>query len=138
MSSVSVLRVGFFVVAAALAACQQSGSDAETVSFAKDVQPILDARCVECHNVAAEGVAMSGLNLSDYESVMSGTRLGPMVVPNSAESSSLYLVVAQETNKQIHMPPHHDSSRAEGRGTPLSEQQIATIKAWIDQGALNN
>lgn len=110
----------------------------KAVSYSADVQPILDANCVECHDVAAEGVATSGLNLSDYEGVMKGTRLGPMVVPNSSESSSLYLVIAQKTSPEIHMPPHHESALAEGRGAPLTDEQVATIKAWIDQGAQNN
>lgn len=138
MTSAGRLNVSIMVLAVALCGCQRNESVAEAISFAADVQPILNARCVECHDRAAEGVAATGLNLSDYEGVMQGTRLGPMVVPNSAESSSLYLVIAKETSKQIQMPPQHPSARAEGRGTPLSEQQVATIKAWIDQGALDN
>ena len=138
MTSTRALKMGFVFLAAALAACERGGDAVEQISFARDVKPILDSRCVECHNVTAEGAAVSGLNLTDYESVMKGTRHGPMVVPNSAESSSLYLVVAAKTSKQIHMPPHHESSMAEGRAAPLTEPQIATIKAWIDQGALNN
>ena len=78
------------------------------------------------------------MNLSDYDGVMMGTRLGPMVIPNSSESSSLYLVIAEKTSPEIQMPPQHPVSLAEGRGMPLSAQQVATIKDWIDQGAVNN
>ena len=69
---------------------------------------------------------------------MQGTQLGPVVVAGSSMSSSLYLVVAMKTDPQIHMPPHHDNSLAEGRGFALSEQNIELIGDWIDQGAKDN
>ena len=108
------------------------------VSFADDVQPILVASCISCHDKSAEGYATSGFSLGDYDSVMKGTNFGAVVVPNSSMSSSLYLLVAHKTDPKIHMPPHHDDAFAEGRGTSLSEAQIETIGAWIDQGAQNN
>jgi len=76
--------------------------------------------------------------VDDYDSVMKGTKFGKVVVPGSRMSSSLYLVVAQKTDPKIHMPPHHDDSLAQGRGFALSEQNIATIGSWIDQGAKDN
>lgn len=108
------------------------------ISFADDVQPILLASCIECHDQSAEGYETSGFSLRDYDSVMQGTKFGPVVVPESSISSALYLLVAHKTEPQIHMPPHHDQAWAEGRGTPLSEDEIKIIKDWIDQGALNN
>jgi DNA replication protein DnaD len=36
------------------------------------------------------------------------------------------------------MPPHHETSVAEGKGAALTPAQIETIKMWIDQGAKNN
>ena len=122
----------------ALAGCERAASPPSAVSFANDVQPILTAKCVQCHSVAAEGVAASGVNLSDYGGVMKGTTFGPIVVPESSESSVLYLTVAHLTEPEIHMPPHHRDAMAEGRGTSLTEAEIGTIKDWIDQGALNN
>ncbi len=121
-----------------LAACERPASPSATISFAADVKPILDAHCVSCHSVAAEGTASSGVNLSDYAGVMSGTRHGPIVLAESKESSVLYLVVAHKTDPEIHMPPHHRDSPAEGRGLALREAEIETIGAWIDQGALDN
>lgn len=108
------------------------------VSFANDVQPIFREHCVECHGEAGEGSAQSGLSLLDYDSVMSGTRFGPVVVPESSMSSALYLVVAQKTAPEIQMPPHHQQALAEGRGDALPEDQVEVLRAWIDQGAENN
>lgn len=140
-------RVLFSVVIFALST-QFSGCDRNTVSFSADILPVLKASCLECHNGAVEknvgegdlgeGAYISGLSLSDYDGVMQGTSLGPIVIAGSSMSSALYLVVAGKTAPEIRMPPHHSESWAEGRGTPLSVHQIEMIAAWIDQGAMDN
>ncbi len=122
-----------------LAACGLSLTGCEKqVSYTEDVQPILFSACLSCHDKSSEGYLKSGFSLDSYESVMSGTNFGAVVVPGSAESSSLYLVVAHQTAPEIHMPPHTHDALAEGRGVILSDEQIETFKLWIDQGALNN
>jgi len=108
------------------------------VSYSTDVRPILEEHCIECHGDSGEGVAASGFSVQDYDTVMKGTDLGQVVVPGSSISSTLYLVVAQKTAPEIHMPPHHREAWAEGRGAPLTEGQVGIIQAWIDQGAKNN
>jgi hypothetical protein len=135
---VNLILAGSLAALVGLSGCERGADTASQVSFKDDVLPIMKSNCVQCHDVASEGVATSGLNLSDYDAIMKGTRYGAVVVPGSAESSSLYLVVAHKTDPKIHMPPHHQDSMAEGRGEALSELQIETIKAWIDQGAQNN
>ena len=114
------------------------GCDRGAISFVDDVQPILSNHCIECHNHSGEGVATSGFSVQNYASVMRGTKFGAVVIPGSSISSTLYLVVAQKTAPEIHMPPHHTQALAEGRGMPLSEDQVETIAAWIDQGAQHN
>jgi hypothetical protein len=108
------------------------------VSYSADVQPILTESCLSCHNRAGEGSVTSGFSVGSYDDVLEGTSLGPVVIPGSSESSNLYRVIAMKTAPEIRMPPHHDVSWAEGRGVPLSEEQIKTIKDWIDQGAKDN
>lgn len=108
------------------------------VSFANDVQPIFREHCIKCHSETGEGSDQSGLNLESYDSVMSGTDYGPVVIPESSISSALYLVVAQKTAPEIQMPPHHQQALAEGSGDPLAEKEVEVIQAWIDQGAKNN
>ena len=128
-----LLKIGVLALAAQLLGCSDS-----TVSFSADVKPIFEEHCIECHGKSGEGVATSGFSVRDYDSVMKGTDLGPVVVPGSSMSSTLYLVVAQKTAPEIHMPPHHREAWAEGRGQPLTEDQVGIIQAWIDQGANNN
>ena len=132
------MRVAKTVTPGLLALCISLFGCDRDVSFANDVQPILNSDCVECHGGAAEGAATSGVDLTDYDGVMKGTNFGAIVVPGSSASSVLYQVVALETAPEIHMPPHHEDALAEGRGFTLEDDEIQTIADWIDQGALNN
>jgi hypothetical protein len=133
-----MVGTGLLVACSGLIGCEQEADVAEEVSFANDVLPILEANCVECHDIAAEGVAASGLNLSDYDGVMQGTRLGLAAVPKSSESSALYLVVAHQQDPQIQMPPRDSDDLAVESSPSLNENEIRTIQDWIDQGALDN
>ena len=84
------MRLAKIVTPGMLALCTVLfGCDRE-VSFANDVQPILNTDCVECHGGVAEGAATSGVDLSDYDGVMQGTNFGPIVVAGSSASSVLY------------------------------------------------
>jgi len=116
-----------------LASCSRN-----EVSFAADVQPILEKNCLMCHDRTGEGVTASDFSVVDYASVMKGTGFGPVVVPGSSISSTLYLVIAGKTSPEIRMPPHHDEALAEGRGESLNAEELETIAAWIDQGAKDN
>lgn len=132
MSMKMLIPVGTALLLAGLAGCERE------VSYTADVQPIFDSYCVQCHTASGEGAAASGFVVDNYDTVMKGTNFGPVVVPGSSMSSSLYLVVASKTDPKIHMPPHHDEALAEGRGFALSRTNIETIGTWIDQGAKNN
>ena len=126
------LKVGLFALVIGLVSCERP------VSFADDVQPIFLEHCAECHDQRGEGITASGFDVSNYESVMSGTKFGAVIIPGSSMSSSLYLVVAQKTAPEIQMPPHHNQSLAAGRGNALSEDKVEIIRKWIDLGAQNN
>ena len=132
MTPTKLLLLGTATLVTGLCGCERQ------VSFTNDVQPILDAQCVRCHDQAAEGEAVSGLSLTSYADLMQGTRYGKVVVPGSPESSALYLTVAQETSPEIQMPPHHEDKLAMGSGAALTEKKVETIRLWIEQGAPNN
>ncbi len=92
--------------------------------YAKHIHPILDANCANCHG---EGQAKGGLRMDSYELLMKGGKDGPVIVSGSAAKSILF--------QRITLPPDHKQFMpAEGR-PPLQPEQIAWIKAWIDQGA---
>jgi uncharacterized membrane protein len=108
------------IAAAGISGCSKH------VTYA-DVAPILQQRCAECHTPGKEGTLKSGFSVASYETVMKGTKLGPVIEKGSAESSSLYRLVAGEADPSIQMP-HGKAS--------LTDDQVKTIATWIDQGAV--
>lgn len=100
-----------------------------SVSFQKDVKPILDKHCAECHLEGGAGVEASGFQVGSYEAVMKGTKFGPVVIAGDAASSSLYRLLAGKVDPSIQMPHGKQA---------LDAKDIATIETWIDQGAKNN
>ena len=132
MSRNRVLITGSLLIPFLLGGCSSS------VSFKDDVQPILDASCISCHDGEGEGSVATALDLNDYTGVMQGTSLGRVVEPGDKSSSTLYLVVAHKVDPKIQMLPHHPVRFPSGEGKPLSEAQITLIGDWIDQGAENN
>jgi mono/diheme cytochrome c family protein len=92
--------------------------------YVKHIHPILDANCVACHGASK---VQGGLRLDSYESLMKGGKDGPVIVPRNADTSKLMERVTLPADNQHFMP-------AEGR-PPLKPEQIAWIRAWIQQGA---
>jgi len=132
MTTNKLLKLSVAGVVVLLCGCERG------VSFSDDIQPILQASCIQCHDEAAEGEAVSGLSLKTYDDLLQGTRFGQVVVPGSAMSSALYLTVAGKVSPEIRMPPHNEESFASGKGEALSAHQIELIERWIDEGAPDN
>jgi mono/diheme cytochrome c family protein len=102
---------------------------AEPTSFADDIMPIFRGRCVSCHQPGAEGFEKSGLDLTTYESVMKGTKHGPMVIPRDPDSSNLVWLLDWRGSPEVRMP--HGKKK-------LSICDRNAIRAWIHEGAKNN
>ena len=56
-------------------------------SFSEDVMPIFVGRCFSCHQPGGQGNEKSGLDLSTYEGVMRGTKMGKMVIPGDPRAA---------------------------------------------------
>lgn len=93
---------------------------AEVVNYFRDIEPILNASCVSCHQA---GMAAGGLRLDAPENLLQGGASGPSVIPGKAQRSLLYTRLLDTTAKR--MPP---------AGT-LTDEQLAQIRAWINAGA---
>lgn len=94
-----------------------------TVSFAKDVAPILLQNCNGCHIDARR--ASGGLRLDNFSQLMRGGDSGEIVLPGLAQESLLVRKLKGEEGNR--MP-------AGGR-PPLSDEQIELISTWIDEDA---
>ena len=88
----------------------------------KDVSAIFAARCYGCH---AASVKMGSLNLQTWEGFQEGGTHGKIVVPGKSAESRLYLLIAGKDMPSMPMD-----------GSKLSLEQIETIRAWIDAGAV--
>ena len=120
------------LIAASLAACDKEQGEAQPlrkVSYKDDVAPILQRHCAECHTAGQQGAEATGLLVDSYESLMKGSEYGPVIDPGSARTSSLYILISGKENLTINMP--HGKS-------PLSAEDIETIRVWIDNGAPDN
>ncbi len=122
------LPVVSLLIVVGIAACDKE-APFRKVTYVTDVKPILQEHCLECHVAGKEGTEKSGFLMDSYEAVMKGTKFGPVIVPDSSESSSLYLLVAGKADPSINMP--------HGK-VPLSDEQITTIRLWIDKGAVKD
>jgi mono/diheme cytochrome c family protein len=92
--------------------------------YAQQIHPILDANCVSCHGASkTEGK----LRLDSYDSLIKGGKDGAVIVPGNAEKSMLLERISLPPDNQHFMP-------AEGR-PPLKPDEVAAIRAWIQQGA---
>jgi hypothetical protein len=76
----------------------------EAISFKGDIFPILELRCLECHQPGGSGYEASGLDLRTYEGLMKGTKFGPIVVPRNWFESNLLAVIDRRTDPALWMP----------------------------------
>ena len=104
---------------AAQAPAAPSGSS--PVSFSKDIFPVLDSNCLACHG---EGLQLSKLDLRTREGALRGGEHGAAIVPGNAEQSRLFRLISGLEKPA--MPLDSPS---------LAPEEIARIKAWIEQGA---
>ena len=107
--------------APATEAATQPAAEGATVSFANDVLPIIESRCIGCHGGDR---TEEGLDLKAHASIMAGSTNGPVIVPGDAANSLLVELVATQK-----MPK---------RGPKLTPPQVQLITDWVNQGALDN
>jgi hypothetical protein len=92
-----------------------------TLSFANDILPIIESRCINCHGGDR---TEEGLVLRTHADMMAGSDNGPVIMPGDAENSLLVeLVTTQEMPK---------------RGPKLTLPQIQLITDWVNEGALDS
>ena len=94
----------------------------ERVTFVDDVLPILEDKCINCHN---PDESKGGLDLSTYSATLTGGSGGEIVVAEDPGSSRLFSLSAHL--EEPVMPP---------RGTKASEKELKILSNWISGGIL--
>ncbi len=92
------------------------------VDFVRHIQPLFQKHCFECHSADSED---GGVNLGIRQRAMQGGDHGPIFVANDGANSRL-VHLAAGLDKDLVMPPDSEG---------LSDEDIALLRAWIDQGA---
>ena len=108
--------LGLFILSASFAG-------AAMVDFDRQVRPIFESRCYECHG---EKKQKAGVRFDQRDTVLHGGDAGkPLVVAGKSGESILVQKITSSDADEM-MPP---------KGERLTAEQIATLKAWIDEGA---
>jgi hypothetical protein len=95
---------------------------AEHVDFTKDILPILQRHCFECHG---PGVQEGGLRFDDRDEFLSGGYSGPAIISNKPRESELLRRVSLDRLHDDAMPPV---------GPGLSDREEIILRQWIQQG----
>jgi len=93
------------------------------VDFAKNIQPILEKSCVECHGPEKP---KGKLRLDSKEAALKGGKDGVVIVPGQADKSEVY--------RRITLPAGNDDVMP-NKGDLLTKAQTDLIRDWINQGA---
>lgn len=94
------------------------------VNFNNEVKPILNKHCMGCHGGVKKAGGVSFLFEEDmYQPAKSGK---PPVVAGDADES--------EMMRRILLPERHEDKMPK-EAPPLKEEEVETLKKWIDQGA---
>ena len=98
------------------------------LEYNKNILPILEARCWECHGkgVAKGGVAFDHVAELIVKEPLVKSKQIPIILVGKPASSAIMKAIQKPMTAKGHMPP---------KGARLTAEQIALIEAWIQQGA---
>lgn len=91
------------------------------VDFLTEVQPVLATRCMPCHSGDSP---QAGLRTHTREDLLKGGKSGAAIIVGDGADSLLVQKISGQ--KGLRMPPS---------GPPLTAEEIASLRIWIDQGA---
>ncbi|QDT92494.1 PSD1 and planctomycete cytochrome C domain-containing protein [Gimesia algae] len=100
-------------------------TDAVSIQFTRDIQPLLEPHCLSCHGSEKPE---SGFSLTSRKSALTGGNYGTAIIPGKPDQSPLLLMISGTHQDEIVMPP-------EGEGERLSDKEVAAIRQWIREGA---
>lgn len=107
----------------ATVAKQNKDSHRGTIDYFKQVQPLLETKCYDCHR---GGKAKGGLKLDDVASALEGGESdGAAIVPGKPNESALLVRILSDDEDEV-MPP---------KGARLTKDEAKLIETWIREGA---
>lgn len=131
------------IVSSLLFASQLSAQTPEKIGFEKQIWPILEFKCLKCHQKEHEDNGRmkkpkSGLALDSSETILKGGRTYPdeTVVAGKPDSSWLLKTLLLPEDDDLFMPPKNSKlSPEEQEKMKVSLDEQSLIKKWIEEGA---
>lgn len=105
-----------------------SMSVAQSISYAKDVYPLVKAKCLKCHEKDDENP--NNFAMDNVALIRSSGKSKDMVIPGDGANSYLVIKLLPKPPKGAQMPIFSKKK--------LTEDEVELIKKWIDQGAKDN
>ena len=130
MKQVNLWSAGLLLLTTAAGAQSAKPSLAAAPNYARDIRPLLQARCAVCHSEKTLGTPSlsGGLALDSFAAVKKGIGGGAarlVLIPGKSADSELY--------KRLIAP---SASKLMPKGGPaLPAAQIALFRSWIEAGA---
>jgi hypothetical protein len=108
-----------------------SFSSQAAVNFEKQILPVLQKKCLDCHSATkvVDGKPKKpkgDLRLDAAWAMLKGAENGPSVVPGNLAQSYMHEVVNLPKDDDMFMPP---------KGDPMTAEEIKLLKEWIESGA---
>ena len=97
---------GLFIVTLVLAGHPPSA--AAEADYARDIKPLLRAKCYACHGAVRQ---KAGLRLDAGQLVLKGGKSGEVVVPGKPDQSPLIEMITAHGGERAPMPPRAKARR---------------------------
>ena len=119
--------LSIFSLISLLSSCLQlAGEGKQTVSFNRDIRPILSSKCFHCHG-PSDKFRKAKLRLDLEESALSERGGIRAIVPGSLDESELWHRILSDDPEEMMPPPESKK--------PMSKEEISLFKTWIAEGA---
>jgi len=122
----SFLGSFFLLLFLSLPSSRCSGED--RVDFEKQILPIFEQKCFECHSGGGKKKPKAGLRLDVADAIIKGTKRKKIIEPHRPDDSTLIEVVSLPADDDDLMPPS-------GKGKPLTKGEVSLLRRWITEGA---
>ena len=96
---------------------------ASGIDFSSDVQPVLETRCISCHNAKKQ---KGNLDLSTLKTALRGGDAGPGILPGKPGNSEVLARISLAHDDDDIMPPEDE---------PLNEGQVSAVTEWVREGS---
>jgi hypothetical protein len=101
-------------------------AEAEPLVYQDVIAPMMEEKCWKCHN---EQKIKGKFRMDTYELLVKGGKEGPGLVAGKADESNIIIRCELPVDDDERMPPDEKPG--------LTEEQLAVIKWWINEGASN-